>query len=102
VTASMFLIPLHLLHLSKPEFLMCFHRREQGSRIVGQLLTLMDGNKKSSKKLPHVVVVASTNRLDIVVPDLMAMFTSLVSRTRPSYIYRLIEIVILLKQYLVP
>jgi SpoVK/Ycf46/Vps4 family AAA+-type ATPase len=39
-----------------------FHRREQESRIVGQLLTLMDGNKKPSKKLHHVVVVASTNR----------------------------------------
>jgi len=31
-------------------------------RALGQLLTLMDGNKKSSKMLPHVVVVASTNR----------------------------------------
>jgi hypothetical protein len=41
---------------------MCFHRRENESRIVGQLLTLMDGNKKSSKMLPHIVVVASTNR----------------------------------------
>jgi SpoVK/Ycf46/Vps4 family AAA+-type ATPase len=35
-------------------------RREQGSRIVGQLLTLMDG--KSSKLLPHLVVVASATR----------------------------------------
>jgi len=41
---------------------MSFHRRENESRIVGQLLTLMDGNKKSSKMLPHIVVVASTNR----------------------------------------
>lgn len=39
-------------------------RREQESRIVGQLLTLMDGSKSSSKSLPHVVVVASTNRVD--------------------------------------
>ncbi|XP_047064063.1 cell division control protein 48 homolog B-like [Lolium rigidum] len=45
-------------------------KREQGSRIVGQLLTLMDGNKKSSKKLPHVVVVASTNRVDAIDPAL--------------------------------
>ena len=44
------------------EILMSFHRRENESRIVGQLLTLMDGNKKSSKMLPHIVVVASTNR----------------------------------------
>lgn len=40
-------------------------RREQGSRVVAQLLTLMDGNKSSSKSLPHVVVVASTNRLGL-------------------------------------
>ncbi|KAM0883433.1 hypothetical protein ACQ4PT_031655 [Festuca glaucescens] len=45
-------------------------RREQESRIVGQLLTLMDGNKKLSKKLPHVVVVASTNRVDAIDPAL--------------------------------
>lgn len=44
------------------EILTHFHRRENESRIVGQLLTLMDGNKKSSKILPHIVVVASTNR----------------------------------------
>ena len=44
------------------DILMRFHRRENDSRIVGQLLTLMDGNKKSSKMLPHIVVVASTNR----------------------------------------
>ncbi|KAM0878818.1 hypothetical protein ACQ4PT_034635 [Festuca glaucescens] len=41
-------------------------RREQGSRIVAQLLTLMDGNRKSSKKLPHVAVVAVTNRVDAI------------------------------------
>ncbi|EEC77564.1 hypothetical protein OsI_16498 [Oryza sativa Indica Group] len=39
-------------------------RREQGSRIVGQLLTLMDG--KSSKLLPHLVVVASATRVDAI------------------------------------
>jgi len=38
------------------------NRRENEARIVGQLLTLMDGNKKSSKMLPHIVVVGSTNR----------------------------------------
>ncbi|KAK1642626.1 hypothetical protein QYE76_060431 [Lolium multiflorum] len=41
-------------------------RRVQGSRIVAQLLTLMDGNRKSSKKLPHIAVVAATNRVDAV------------------------------------
>lgn len=45
-------------------------RRENESRIVGQLLTLMDGNKKASKMLPHIVVVASTNRIDAVDPAL--------------------------------
>ncbi|KAF0891824.1 hypothetical protein E2562_011003 [Oryza meyeriana var. granulata] len=45
-------------------------RREQGSRIVGQLLTLMDGNKKSSKLLPHLVVVASATRVDAIEPAL--------------------------------
>ncbi|CAL4988808.1 unnamed protein product [Urochloa decumbens] len=39
------------------------NRRENEARIVGQLLTLMDGNKKSSKILPHIVVVASTTRI---------------------------------------
>uniref|UniRef100_A0A0E0H2Q9 AAA+ ATPase domain-containing protein n=1 Tax=Oryza nivara TaxID=4536 RepID=A0A0E0H2Q9_ORYNI len=34
------------------------------SRIVGQLLTLMDG--KSSKLLPHLVVVASATRVDAI------------------------------------
>ena len=38
--------------------------------IVCQRLTLRDGNKKSSKKLPHVVVVASTNRLETPVGGL--------------------------------
>jgi SpoVK/Ycf46/Vps4 family AAA+-type ATPase len=51
-----------LLRMSKSVSLMRFHRREQGSRIVAQLLTLMDGNRKSSKKLPHVALVAATNR----------------------------------------
>ncbi|XP_073006319.1 cell division control protein 48 homolog B isoform X1 [Typha latifolia] len=46
------------------------NRREQESRIVGQLLTLMDGNKTSSKSRPHVVVVAATNRVDGIDPAL--------------------------------
>ncbi|KAJ4812562.1 Cell division control 48-B-like protein [Rhynchospora pubera] len=45
-------------------------KKEQESRIVGQLLTLMDGNKSSSKSLPHIVVVASTNRVDAIDPAL--------------------------------
>lgn len=51
----------------------CPHRnnmREQESRIVGQLLTLMDGSRTTSKSLPHIVVVASTNRLDGIDPAL--------------------------------
>ncbi|KAG0492716.1 hypothetical protein HPP92_005851 [Vanilla planifolia] len=46
------------------------NRKEQESRVVGQLLTLMDGSKTSSKPLPHVVVVASTNRVDAIDPAL--------------------------------
>ncbi|CAN6270125.1 unnamed protein product [Urochloa humidicola] len=46
------------------------NRRENAARIVGQLLTLMDGNKKSSKILPHIVVVASTTRVNDIDPAL--------------------------------
>ncbi|KAF8658797.1 hypothetical protein HU200_059284 [Digitaria exilis] len=46
------------------------NRRENEARIVGQLLTLMDGNKKSSKMLPHIAVVASTNRVNAIDPAL--------------------------------
>ncbi|KAI0493057.1 hypothetical protein KFK09_027333 [Dendrobium nobile] len=46
------------------------NRKEQETRIVGQLLTLMDGSRTSSKSLPHVVVVASTNRVDAIDPAL--------------------------------
>ncbi|XP_020257655.1 cell division control protein 48 homolog B isoform X2 [Asparagus officinalis] len=46
------------------------NRKEQESRIVGQLLTLMDGSKTTSKSLPHIVVVASTNRVDGIDPAL--------------------------------
>ncbi|MQL72886.1 hypothetical protein Taro_005268, partial [Colocasia esculenta] len=45
-------------------------RREHEARIVGQLLTLMDGSNASSKSLPHVAIVASTNRVDGVDPAL--------------------------------
>ncbi|XBI93152.1 hypothetical protein VPH35_030062 [Triticum aestivum] len=66
-------------------------RREQESRIVGQLLTLMDGNKKSSKKLPHVVVVASTNRVDAIDPALRrpGRFDSEIEVTVPTVEERL-------------
>ncbi|KAF3789401.1 Cell division control 48-like protein B [Nymphaea thermarum] len=37
-------------------------RKEQESRIVAQLLTLMDGSKASRKSCSHVAVIASTNR----------------------------------------
>lgn len=37
-------------------------RKQHESRIVGQLLTLMDGSKSLSKSLPHISVIASTNR----------------------------------------
>jgi SpoVK/Ycf46/Vps4 family AAA+-type ATPase len=46
----------------KNVILIYLYRREQETRIVGQLLTLTDGNKKSSKVLSHIAVVASTNR----------------------------------------
>lgn len=45
-------------------------RKQHESRIVGQLLTLMDGSKSSSKSLPPISVIASTNRLDGVDPAL--------------------------------
>ncbi|XP_062111417.1 cell division control protein 48 homolog B isoform X1 [Humulus lupulus] len=42
-------------------------RKEQDVRISSQLLILMDSNKSS---VPHVVVVASTNRVDAIDPAL--------------------------------
>ncbi|XP_058080438.1 cell division control protein 48 homolog B isoform X2 [Magnolia sinica] len=45
-------------------------RREQESRIVAQLLTLVGGSKASSKSRPHVAVVASTNRVNAIDPAL--------------------------------
>lgn len=66
------------------------NKREQESRIVGQLLTLMDGNKKTVK-LPHVVVVASTNRVDAIDPALRrpGRFDSEIEVTVPSLEERL-------------
>ncbi|KAH7569980.1 hypothetical protein JRO89_XS05G0027600 [Xanthoceras sorbifolium] len=46
------------------------HRREQDVRIASQLFTLMDSNRPSSTSIPHVVVVASTNRVDAIDPAL--------------------------------
>ncbi|KAK4841214.1 hypothetical protein QYF36_000852 [Acer negundo] len=46
------------------------HRREQDVRLASQLFTLMDSNKPSSTSIPHVVVVASTNRVDAIDPAL--------------------------------
>ncbi|KAF6171420.1 hypothetical protein GIB67_009561 [Kingdonia uniflora] len=41
-------------------------RREQGIHIVSQLVLLMDANKPSSTSRSQVVVVASTNRLQML------------------------------------
>ncbi|KAG6515403.1 hypothetical protein ZIOFF_025815 [Zingiber officinale] len=66
-------------------------RREQETRIVGQLLTLMDGNKSRSKSLPHIVVVASTNRVDGIDPALRrpGRFDSEIEVTLPTMEERL-------------
>ncbi|XP_073059359.1 cell division control protein 48 homolog B [Primulina eburnea] len=45
-------------------------RREQDIRIASQLFILMDANKSSSASGSHVVVVASTNRVDAIDPAL--------------------------------
>lgn len=45
-------------------------KREQNVRLASQLFTLMDANKPSSKVVPQVVVVASTNRVDAIDPAL--------------------------------
>ncbi|KAG8655545.1 cell division control protein 48 homolog B isoform X2 [Manihot esculenta] len=45
-------------------------RREQDVRVASQLSTLMDANKHSSTSLAHIVVVASTNRVDAIEPAL--------------------------------
>lgn len=46
------------------------NRKGHESRIVSQLLPLMDGSKTTSKALPHIVVVATTNRVDAIDPAL--------------------------------
>lgn len=46
------------------------HRREQDVRIASQLFTLMDSKKPSKTSVPHIVVVASTNRVDAIDPAL--------------------------------
>ncbi|PON64651.1 Spastin [Trema orientale] len=58
-------------------------RREQDVRIASQLLILMDSNKSS---VPHVVVVASTNRVDAIDPALRrsGRFDAEVEVTTPS------------------
>ncbi|KAL3693889.1 hypothetical protein R1sor_007540 [Riccia sorocarpa] len=45
-------------------------RQQQETRIVAQLLTLMDGIRSKSKNSAHVVVVASTNRVNAIDPAL--------------------------------
>ncbi|CDP21884.1 unnamed protein product, partial [Coffea canephora] len=45
-------------------------RREQDIRLASQLFMLMDSNKSSSTSTSHVVVVASTNRVDAIDPAL--------------------------------
>ncbi|XP_057494051.1 cell division control protein 48 homolog B-like isoform X2 [Actinidia eriantha] len=45
-------------------------RREQDIRVASQLFMLMDSNKPSSRSLPQVIVVASTNRVDAIDPAL--------------------------------
>ncbi|XP_075482643.1 cell division control protein 48 homolog B [Primulina tabacum] len=45
-------------------------RKEQDIRIASQLFILMDSNKSSSTSGSHVVVVASTNRVDAIDPAL--------------------------------
>ncbi|URE08825.1 Cell division control protein 48 [Musa troglodytarum] len=66
-------------------------RREQESRIVGQLLTLMDGSKSSSRSHLHIVVVASTNRIDGIDPALRrpGRFDSEIEVTVPTIEERL-------------
>ncbi|KAJ8476260.1 hypothetical protein OPV22_019987 [Ensete ventricosum] len=66
-------------------------RREQESRIVGQLLTLMDGSKSSSKSRLHIVVVASTNRVDGIDPAMRrpGRFDSEIEVTVPTIDERL-------------
>ncbi|RLM73814.1 hypothetical protein C2845_PM15G13230 [Panicum miliaceum] len=78
-------------HIYFEVFLFSADRRENEAHIVGQLLTLMDGNKKSSKMLPHIVVVGSTNRVNAIDPALRrgGRFDSEVEVTVPTVEERL-------------
>ncbi|KAL7265263.1 hypothetical protein ACSBR1_003095 [Camellia fascicularis] len=49
-------------------FLKC--RKEQDIRVASQLFMLMDSNKPTSRSVPQVVVVASTDRADAIDPAL--------------------------------
>ncbi|CAA7387769.1 unnamed protein product [Spirodela intermedia] len=66
-------------------------RRENEARVVGQLLTLMDGSNYSSESVQRVAVVASTNRVDGVDPALRrpGRFDSEVEVSIPSMEERL-------------
>ncbi|KAI4386417.1 hypothetical protein MLD38_004349 [Melastoma candidum] len=45
-------------------------RKQQGVRLTSQLATLMDSNKPSRSSVPHVVVIAATNRVEAIDPCL--------------------------------
>ncbi|XP_027099778.1 cell division control protein 48 homolog B isoform X3 [Coffea eugenioides] len=61
-------------------------RREQDIRLASQLFMLMDSNKSSSTSTSHVVVVASTNRVDAIDPALRrsGRFDTEIEVTTPS------------------
>lgn len=61
-------------------------RREQDIRLASQLFMLMDSNKSSSMSTSHVVVVASTNRVDAIDPALRrsGRFDTEIEVTTPS------------------
>ncbi|KAL3511035.1 hypothetical protein ACH5RR_030436 [Cinchona calisaya] len=61
-------------------------RREQDIRVASQLFMLMDSNKSSSTSVSHVVVVASTNRVDAIDPALRrsGRFDTEIEVTTPS------------------
>ncbi|KAG9151928.1 hypothetical protein Leryth_002194 [Lithospermum erythrorhizon] len=61
-------------------------RRAQDTRIASQLFMLMDSNRSMSSAASHVVVVASTNRVDAIDPALRrsGRFDAEVEVTTPS------------------
>ncbi|GAA0154646.1 primary active transporter [Lithospermum erythrorhizon] len=68
---------------------LCPHRdsrRAQDTRIASQLFMLMDSNRSTSSAASHVVVVASTNRVDAIDPALRrsGRFDAEVEVTTPS------------------